>query len=150
MVCILRNEPRLDGLCCRIHFLNRSCHAGLTPDDIQRVAEFPIVPIEDQHGTRMVLPRECFLISKEYADDHHYRRIFTFVDFGEPGNKFLEHCGVRTKPECSDIVDKLIEDPWDFLKKTHKEGEQGAEKYVDSRKVVHVLIVNTGISPSFV
>jgi len=80
----------------------------------------------------MVLPRECFLDGTQYPKDHHYRRIFTFVDFGEHGNKFLKACGAKSKPDCSDIVDMLIEDPDGFFKKTASEGAQGPDRYMIS------------------
>jgi hypothetical protein len=79
----------------------------------------------------MVPPRECFLGGSQYSDEHLYRRIFTFVDFGERANGFLKACGVKAKPDCSDIVNILIKDPYDFLKKTNAGGEEGPEKYAN-------------------
>jgi hypothetical protein len=98
----------------------------------------------------MVQPRECFLDGSQYPEEHLYRRIFTFVDFGEHANKFLEACRVKTKPDCSDIVNVLIKDPLDFLKKTNAGGEVGPERYVNLYRIISLLIVNTGILRSFV
>ena len=101
-------------------------HAGITPDDTEKIAKLAIVPIEDsnKHDTPRVTPRECFLGIHEYPDDHYYRRIFTFVDFDEHANNFLKACGAKVKPDCSDIVEMLLRNPPDFLKKT------SLEKYV--------------------
>ena len=76
----------------------------------------------------MMLPRECFLSGSQYPDDHHYRRIFTFIDFGEHANNFLKACGVKAKPECSDVVNILLKNPSDFLEKTYTEGKRDLEK----------------------
>jgi hypothetical protein len=130
----------------------------LSPRDLQQVAEIPIVPIKDlvshndsvEDVVRMVPPRECFFVSTQYPDDHLYRRIFTFVDFGEPANEFLRACGVKTKPDYSDIVRILIKDPGDFLTKININAEEGPEKYMNPLKLMSMLIVNTGILPSFV
>jgi hypothetical protein len=79
----------------------------------------------------MVPPRECFLGGSQYSDDHLYRRIFTFVDFGERANRFLRACGVKAMPDFSDIVNILIKDPYGFLKKTNTNAEDGPEKYMN-------------------
>jgi hypothetical protein len=70
-----------------------------------------------------VPPRECFIGGSQYGDDHLYRRLFTFVDFGDHANRFLKACGVKAKPDCSDIVHILIKDPKEFLKKAGAEGD---------------------------
>jgi hypothetical protein len=75
-----------------------------------------------------VPPRECFIGGSQYGEDHLYRRLFTFVDFGDNANRFLRACGVKAKPDCSDIVHILIKDPKDFLKKAGAEGDP--EKYL--------------------
>jgi len=88
----------------------------------------------------MMLPQECFLSSSQYPDDHHYRRIFTFIDFGKHANNFLKACGVKTKPECSDVVNILLKNPSDFLEKTYTEGKRDLEKYVDNLLQNHTCV----------
>jgi len=78
----------------------------------------------------MLTPRECFLSVGQCYDDHHYRRIFIFVDFGEHANNFLKACGAKTKPGCSDIVNILLKNPSDFLENIYAEGERDHKKYV--------------------
>jgi hypothetical protein len=127
--------------------------AVLSPGDLQQIADIPIIPVEEpasQDGLRLVPPRACFLGGSQYPKEHLYRRIFTFVDFGEHANKFLEACRVKTKPDCSDIVNVLIKDPLDFLKKTDAGGEEVPERYVNFYRIISLLIVNTGILRSSV
>ncbi|KAG0706642.1 hypothetical protein DFH29DRAFT_900607 [Suillus ampliporus] len=110
----------------------------LSPGDLQEIAKIPIVPVEeptsegdsdsDEPVFRLVPPWECFIGGSQYPDDHLYRRLFTFVDFDERATRFLKACGVKAKPDCSDIVNILIKDPKDFLKKAGAEAE--AEKYL--------------------
>jgi hypothetical protein len=97
----------------------------------------------------MVQPKECFLDGSQYPEEHLYPRVFTFVDFGERANGFLKACGVKAKPDCSDIVSVIIKDPYGFLAKTNAGGE-GAEKYVNPYRIISLLIVNTGILMSSV
>ena len=106
-------------------------HIVLSPGDLQQIADIPIVPVpstDDSNTVHMVPPRECFLGGSQFPEGHLHRRIFTFVDFGERANGFLKACGVKAKPDCSDIVNILIKDPYDFLEKTNTDAEQGPEK----------------------
>lgn len=104
----------------------------LSPGDLQQIAEIPIVPVVESHSVsvepRLVPPRECFIGGSQYGEDHLYRRLFTFVDFGENANRFLKACGVKAKPDCSDIVHILIKDPMEFLEKAGARGDP--EKYL--------------------
>jgi len=106
-------------------------HAVLSPGDLQKIAKIPIVPVastDGSHSVRMVPPRECLLGGSQFPDDHLHHRIFAFVDFGERANEFLKACGVKAKPDCSDIVNILIKDPYDFLGKTNTDEELSPEK----------------------
>ncbi|KAG1730664.1 uncharacterized protein EDB91DRAFT_1059251, partial [Suillus paluster] len=110
----------------------------LSPGDLQEIAKIPIVPVEEPTSQgeldsvepviRLVPPRECFIGGSQYPEDHLYRRLFTFVNFDERANRFLKACGVKAKPDCSDIVNILIKDPKDFLKKAGAEADP--EKYL--------------------
>lgn len=134
MVRLSRNEARLDMLLDRFSF-SKWCplRIVLSPGDLQQIAEIPIVPVVESHSVepRLVPPRECFIGGSQYADSHLYRRLFTFVDFGENANRFLKACGVKAKPDCSDIVHILIKDPMEFLEK--------AGAAADPEKCVNIL-----------
>jgi len=114
-------------------------HAVLSPGDLQEVAKIPIVPVKDlapqddsvEDSFHMVPPRECFFGGNQYPEEHLYRRVFTFVDFGDRANGFLKACGVKAKPDGSDIVNIIIKNPYDFLDKTNVNGEEGPEKYMN-------------------
>ncbi|KAJ8595100.1 hypothetical protein M405DRAFT_929750, partial [Rhizopogon salebrosus TDB-379] len=143
---VFRERPPKDFSTATEWFAFLATKQVLSPGDLQQIAYIPIVPVEEptsQDGPRLVPPRACFLGGSQYPEEHLHRRIFTFVDFGERANKFLEACRVKTKPDCSDIVNVLIKDPLDFLKKTNPGGKEDLEKYVILYRIVSLLIVNT-------
>ncbi|KAG2129991.1 hypothetical protein BD769DRAFT_1453255, partial [Suillus cothurnatus] len=132
---IFRTSPPKDVNTATKWFAFLATKQVLSPGDLQQIAEIPIIPIEfisqghsDFAESRLVPPRECFIGGSQYGDDHLYRRLFTFVDFGDHANRFLKACGIKAKPDCSDIVHILIKDPKEFLKKAGAEGDP--EKYL--------------------
>ncbi|KAG1871608.1 hypothetical protein F4604DRAFT_1768978 [Suillus subluteus] len=133
---VFRTSPPKDVNIAMKWFAFLATKQVLSPGDLQQIAEIPIVPVEeltsqghsDPVESRLVPPRECFIGGSQYGEDHLYRRLFTFVDFGEHANRFLKACGVKAKPDCSDIVHILIKDPKEFLRKAGAEGDP--EKYL--------------------
>ncbi|KAG2107834.1 hypothetical protein BD769DRAFT_1500263 [Suillus cothurnatus] len=132
---VFRTSPPKDVNTATKWFAFLATKQVLSPGDLQQIAEIPIIPVEpisqghsDFAESRLVPPRECFIGGSQYGDDHLYRRLFTFVDFGDHANRFLKACGVKAKPDCSDIVHILIKDPKEFLKKAGAEGDP--EKYL--------------------
>ncbi|KAJ8583082.1 hypothetical protein M405DRAFT_846050 [Rhizopogon salebrosus TDB-379] len=85
----------------------------------------------------MVQPRECFLDGSQYPQGHLFLRVFTFVDFGEYASMFLKACGVKAKPDFSDIVRVITKDPRGPVVKTNAGGE-GPEKYLNDLRMVAV------------
>ncbi|KAG1798994.1 uncharacterized protein HD556DRAFT_1440065 [Suillus plorans] len=91
--------------------------------EFERIAELKIVPVEvsseqpqSSKSYEPVAPRECFLKSESYSEDHFYQRLFKFVDFGPSANAFLKACGVKERPECIDVLRVLLKCPKTFLK----------------------------------
>ncbi|KAG1813853.1 uncharacterized protein BJ212DRAFT_1364045 [Suillus subaureus] len=92
--------------------------------EFERIADLKIVPVEvssDQPrrskiSYEAVSPRECFLKSESYPEDHFYQQLFKFVDFGRSANAFLKACGVKERPECIDVLKVLLRCPKTFLK----------------------------------
>lgn len=133
---VFRNNPPKDETTAVKWFAFLATKQVLSPGDLQQIAEIPIVPVVEPipqgHSNsvepRLVPPRECFIGGGQYGEGHLYRRLFTFVDFDERANRFLKACGVKTKPDCSDVVHILMKDPKDFLKKAGAEGDP--EKYL--------------------
>lgn len=88
--------------------------------EFDKIADLKIVPIprsSEKQEPDYVSPRECFLKSDSYPENHFYQKLFTFVDFGPSANAFLKACGVKERPECIDILKVLLESPQDFLDK---------------------------------
>lgn len=91
--------------------------------EFERIADLKIVPVEVSSEPRpskisyeAVSPRECFLKSESYPEDHFYQQLFKFVDFGRSANAFLKACGVKERPECIDVLKVLLRCPKTFLK----------------------------------
>ncbi|KAG1902642.1 uncharacterized protein F5891DRAFT_1022595 [Suillus fuscotomentosus] len=122
---VFRTSPPKDPNTAIKWFAFLATKQVLSPGDLQQIAEIPIVPVvEGSVEPRLVPPRECFIGGSQYGDDHLYRRLFTFVDFEERANRFLKACGVKAKPDCSDILHILIKDPKEFLRKAGADPEK--------------------------
>lgn len=86
--------------------------SDLSPKDIERVGNAPIIPIatKDQTGkgprSRFVAPKLCYL---GHGDD--YKDIFDFVDFGQEANFFLLAVGSRREPTKTEIARMLVKEP---------------------------------------
>jgi hypothetical protein len=91
----------------------------LTSQMVMRLGQAAIVPILQnlpghtrRHSeikpasVRHVPPRECYLGS---SDD--YEDIFTFVDFGQHANMFLQLCGAKQLPTDSELASVLVKEP---------------------------------------
>lgn len=91
--------------------------------EFERIADLKIVPVEvsseqpqSSKSYEPVSPRECFLKSESYPEEHFYQQLFKFVDFGRSANAFLKACGVKERPECIDVLRVLLRCPKTFLK----------------------------------
>jgi hypothetical protein len=51
-------------------------------------------------------PTEVYFAKRENANEL-YGSAFTFVDFGETANTFLQYCGVRSEPSVNGVYDYL-------------------------------------------
>lgn len=86
--------------------------SDLTPQDIERVGNAPVVPVaiksvsEKGPRTRLVAPRLCHL-----GDGEDYKDIFDFVDFGQEANIFLLAVGSRREPTTNEIARMLVKEP---------------------------------------
>ncbi|CAG8757867.1 16425_t:CDS:2, partial [Funneliformis caledonium] len=73
------------------------------------LASYNFIPIEDKtrpSGINRTNPRNCYL--NRFDQEECLNDFFTFIDFGEKANKFLESCGVRTKPSSVEIAELLV------------------------------------------
>ncbi|KAJ5166457.1 uncharacterized protein N7482_005238 [Penicillium canariense] len=86
--------------------------SDLSPQDIERVGNAPIVPVstnsqtEKAPRTRFVAPQLCYL-----GDGEDYKDIFDFVDFGRDANLFLMAVGSRREPTKTEIARMLVKEP---------------------------------------
>ncbi|KAG2125858.1 hypothetical protein BD769DRAFT_1640377 [Suillus cothurnatus] len=83
------------------------CKTILSPGDLQQITEIPIIPVEPISQGHSYFAESCLV---------------------PPWECFIGACGVKAKPDCSDIVHILIKDPKEFLKKAGAEGDP--EKYL--------------------
>ncbi|KIJ66568.1 hypothetical protein HYDPIDRAFT_26904 [Hydnomerulius pinastri MD-312] len=121
---LLTNPPR-DLATARIWFKVFADRGAFSGADLDKLSAIPMVPVidtapdggNDHTEPRMVAPRDCFLRSPQHSSEHLYSRLYTFIDFGEQANKFLKACGVKSKPECVDVAQKLLTNPKEFLAK---------------------------------
>lgn len=109
--------------------------------ELERIADLKIVPVEvsSEHpqsskSYEPVPPRECFLKSESYPEDHFYQRLFKFVDLGHSANAFLKACGVKERPECIDVLKVLLRCPKTFLKLA----EDDHERYLAELRLIAV------------
>ncbi|CAG8599070.1 18033_t:CDS:2, partial [Acaulospora morrowiae] len=82
-------------------------------------------------------PRKCFF----KGSDTSYTEIFSYVDFGEKANKFLQSCGVREEPSPTDLAEYLLENSEEYWKKTGGD----VDKYF---KILYIIAINRNRLPS--
>ncbi|KAG2358885.1 hypothetical protein BDR07DRAFT_1416380 [Suillus spraguei] len=110
--------------------------------ELERIADLKIVPVEvpseqpqsSKVSYVIVSPRECFLKSESYPEEHFYQRLFKFVDFGRSANAFLKACGVKERPECIDVLKVLLDCPKKFLELS----EHDPERYLAELRLIAV------------
>ncbi|KAG1747682.1 hypothetical protein EDB19DRAFT_1686202, partial [Suillus lakei] len=121
---VLQSTPPKDPETAKRWFRFLAEKGVVTAGEFERIADLKIVPVEvsseePQSGKtpyEVVSPRECFLKSESYPGDHFYQQLFKFVDFGRNANAFLKACGVKERPECTDVLRVLLRCPKTFLK----------------------------------
>ncbi|KAG9310204.1 hypothetical protein JVU11DRAFT_9846 [Chiua virens] len=86
----------------------------------EHLSTIPFVPVKNSSVSSSrpsfidyISPKDCFIGSTDAKAHHH--RVFSFVDFGQNGGAFLEHCGARKSPEPSDIARKICQGPERYL-----------------------------------
>ncbi|KIJ11344.1 hypothetical protein PAXINDRAFT_171798 [Paxillus involutus ATCC 200175] len=125
---------------------------GFSADDLAVISEMAIVPVQPQRrvdGTipesvdpPAVPPNKCFYMPPDQTKAHHLA-VFTYVDYRQPANSFLKMCGAKPNPDCSDIVEAMIENPHEYLNKIERYMEQmqvdkaqAYKKYLDDLRQV--------------
>ena len=110
---VLIRQPPATQRDARVIFKYLAARASdLSPQDIERVGNSPIIPIttndlpEKRSRTRFVAPRLCYL-----GDGEDYKEIFDFVDFGQEANFFLMAVGSRREPTKVEIAKMLVKEP---------------------------------------
>lgn len=110
---VLIRQPPATQRDARVIFKYLTARASdLSPQDIERVGNSPIIPIttndlpEKRSRTRFVAPRLCYL-----GDGEDYKEIFDFVDFGQEANFFLMAVGSRREPTKVEIARMLVKEP---------------------------------------
>ncbi|KIJ13793.1 hypothetical protein PAXINDRAFT_170113 [Paxillus involutus ATCC 200175] len=119
---------------------------GFSAAEIAEISSMQIVPVQRLlDGTKLpegadlpaVAPNKCFYERPDDANMHHVA-VFTYVDYGRAANGFLKMCGAKPQPDCSDIVQAMIDNPQIYLDRL--EGylgkAQAYKKYLDDLRQV--------------
>jgi hypothetical protein len=69
--------------------------AGASSLDRLRVTAF--IPVKSEKDVQLHRPSEVYFAKQENTNEL-YGSAFTFVDFGEKANTFLQYCGVKSEP----------------------------------------------------
>jgi hypothetical protein len=69
--------------------------AGASSLDRLRTSAF--IPVKTEKDVLLYKPSEVYFAKRENTNDL-YGSAFTFVDFGEKANTFLQYCGVKSEP----------------------------------------------------
>lgn len=83
----------------------------------------PFVPVQDpssKENIRRLCPNQCYF-SGASGPKLHLLQLFTFIDFGDRANGFLNACGTKHEPSVEEIVNILLKDPRDFFSRVKRE-----------------------------
>ncbi|KAF8836689.1 hypothetical protein BDN67DRAFT_957661 [Paxillus ammoniavirescens] len=118
---------------------------GFSAVELAEISSMKIVPVHrhldgtDSEGVDppAVAPNKCFYERPDGANMHHWA-VFIYVDYGQTANGFLRMCGAKPQPDCSDIVQTMIDNPQVYLDRL--EGylgkAQAYKKYLDDLRQV--------------
>ncbi|KIK93084.1 hypothetical protein PAXRUDRAFT_145837 [Paxillus rubicundulus Ve08.2h10] len=96
---------------------------GFSAVELAEISRMPIVPVQRPlDGTNLpegadppaVSPSKCFYERPDAANMHHVA-VFTYVEYGQTANEFLKMCGAKPQPDCSDIVQAMVDNPQVYL-----------------------------------
>jgi hypothetical protein len=90
-----------------------------------------------------VPPNKCFYMPPDQTKAHHLA-VFTYVDYRQPANSFLKMCGAKPNPDCSDIVEAMIENPQGYLNKIERYMEQMQCRQGPSIQKVGAILLSSG------
>jgi hypothetical protein len=101
--------------------------------DLLRSSAF--IPVKTEKDVVLFKPSEVYFAKRERTNEL-YGSAFTFIDFGEKANSFLQYCGVRSEPSVKgehQFPTKLILDiAWLLVREPEKTLRQAGsrEKWV--------------------
>lgn len=132
LVSLLEKNPPENSETARRWFASMAYRiADFSTQDLQRVSELLIVPIEttspkvDDKGkkaVRLMAPNQCYF--KKDSQTSVHSQLFTFVDFGTEANRFLSACGTKVEPTVEEIAQILLENPHRFWKLANSSTEK--------------------------
>ncbi|KIK97727.1 hypothetical protein PAXRUDRAFT_762872 [Paxillus rubicundulus Ve08.2h10] len=145
----MREKPPPDIATATKWFGLLARRGAFSVDDLAIISEMAIVPIQHQHDETnpesadppVVPPNKCFYAFPDETKAHH-KAVFTFVDYKQPANSFLKMCGAKPNPDCSDIVEAMIENPQEYLNKIERYmkqvqlDKQAHKRYLDDLRQV--------------
>jgi len=79
----------------RQYLASRVGAAGASSLDRLRITAF--IPVKSEKDVQLHRPSEVYFAKRENTNEL-YGSAFTFVDFGEKANTFLQYCGVKSEP----------------------------------------------------
>ncbi|ODN94260.1 hypothetical protein L198_05116 [Cryptococcus wingfieldii CBS 7118] len=94
------------------------------------LADTHLIPVKTASDIRLHKPSQVYFHSKERSDNV-YASAFTFVDFGDKANVFLQYCGVRREPSVQDIARLFMANSDDMLRQAGS-----PEKYLEQIRLL--------------
>ncbi|CAG8505139.1 14702_t:CDS:10 [Racocetra fulgida] len=110
---LIQNPPENEQRAKEIFGYLASRLGDFNQTDWSSLRDLNFIPIRDKTQTSLikyVTPRDCFF----KGHDEAYAEFFSYVDFGEKGNKFLLGCGVKTEPSPTEFAEFLVKSSHEF------------------------------------
>lgn len=109
LIYALKERPPKDRRMATSYFNYLSKNHEFAQAQTEELSTLAFIPLDD---STLVTPKDCYIGRPSI---HLYRQLFTFVDFGNLANAFLQECLAKREPTPDDIANALIRDPKKFL-----------------------------------
>ena len=89
------------------------------------------IPVKSEKDVQLHRPSEVYFAKRENTNEL-YGSAFTFVDFGEKANTFLQYCGVKSEPsvkgESASEAELMIDIAWLLIREPERTLRQAGSR----------------------